>query len=201
MMNRNFRKLSAVAALTTLLLTQAVIADPLHKFGTRGEWRHADSGWIFPRDIGGLQRDGSPYTIDGNNDVGAEYTKDEDGQHLSVLVDLYLPDSAASGATLAGATASLLKGRGIAPDRAPESEQAFEIPQRADVQGRRFTFVSGEDSGTSQPVLYFFSASGWVVTVRTTAPAEALGAVDEFVRAMRWDTLGVYDDNMHGGGS
>src|SRR5688572_24516590 len=119
------RALIAAAMLTSFLLPQSGLADPLHKVGKNGEWRHSESGWIFPARTGGLERVGSPYTLDGNDDVGAEYAAGEASARRTALVDVYLPDSAATGATLAGAKAALVK----ASDAAPEPmETTFPIP-------------------------------------------------------------------------
>jgi hypothetical protein len=190
-------RLIAAAMLASFLLPQPSFADPLHKSGKSGEWRHADSGWVFPSKIAGLERVASPYTIDGNNDVGAEYAADDASGHRTAFVDIYLPDSAATGATLVGAKAALIKAGG-----ALQKETRFEIPGRPDLKGVKLV-VSPKES-TDRLFLYFFTAPGWVVSVRATVPAGAAkpdGPIDEFVRAMPWETLGALDDNMHGGGS
>lgn len=197
------RKLIAAAMLASFLLPQAGLADPLHKAGSRGDWRHADSGWIFPTRIADLERVGRPYTIDGNNDVGAEYAAGQAAELRTALVDVFLPDSAATGATLAGAK-SVLTNIGTGENTPPPdpSEEPFGIPGKPDVKGVKLAVPAAQGHGTR--LLYFFTAPGWVVSVRATLPAgdsDAGESMDTFVRAMRWDTLGVYDDDMHSGGS
>lgn len=194
------RVLIAAAMLTSFFLSPAAIADPLHKSGNHGEWRHAESGWIFPIRTAGFDRVGRPYTLDGNSDVGGEYAEGEGDARKTALVDLYLPDTAAAGATLEGAKAALVK---IESDSEPltPTEAPFSIPEKADVTGVKLTVVPKQGAAR---LLYFFTAPNFVVTVRATVPAadaKADASIDEFVRAMRWDTLGVFDDHMHSGGT
>jgi hypothetical protein len=193
------RTLIAAMTLWSLIFTPLTFADPLHKYGGRGDWRHADSGWIFPKQVGAFARVGEPYTIDGNNDVGAEFVaSDADGTQRRALVSVYFPDSAATGASLSGAKAALLKGH-----RQGSAEQPFEIPRTPDVKGVKLTPPPDSSSGGSRSILYFFSAPSWIVTVVATGPVPDTGndtAIDEFVRTLRWETLGVHDGNMHGGG-
>jgi hypothetical protein len=95
--------------------------------------------------------------------------------------------------------AALIKSAG---DGKELTETPFGIPGKPDVQGIKVAVVP--KGSTGRLFLYFFTAPGWVVSVRATVPGgdEKPGdPMDEFVRAMRWDTLGVFDDNMHGGGS
>jgi hypothetical protein len=193
------RTLIAAAALWLVAFTPGAFADPLHKYGSRGAWRHADSGWIFPKQMGAFTRAGEPYTIDGNNDVGAEFVAGEaGGTQRRALVSVYFPDSAAAGADLSSAKAALLKGH-----QQGSAEQPFEIPRTPEVKGVRLTAAGDAVPGGSRSILYFFSAPSWIVTVVATVPAPDTGNdvfMDEFVRSLPWETLGVYDDNMHGGG-
>ena len=46
--------------LACLVCSQAGLADPLHKFGPDGGYRHESSGWIFPRHVAGLERVDAP---------------------------------------------------------------------------------------------------------------------------------------------
>jgi hypothetical protein len=193
------RTLIAAAMLVSFLLPHLSLADPLHKSGKRGEWRHAESGWVFAAQIAGLERVASPYTIDGNNDVGAEYAAGEASARRTAFVDIFLRDSAATGATLVGAKATLIKAGGVSQRL---TETPFEIPGKPDLKGVKL--VVSPKEGTDRLLLYFFTAPGWVVSVRATAPADTAkpaDSMDGFVRALPWDTLGAFDDNMHGGGS
>ena len=78
----------AVAALAWCWSVQASLADPLHKVGDEGAWRHADSGWLFPKQIGGFARVTAPYTIDGNNDVGANYEHVVNGLRTTAVIEV-----------------------------------------------------------------------------------------------------------------
>jgi hypothetical protein len=167
---RNTR--AGAAMLACLVCSQAGLADPLHKFGPDGGYRHESSGWIFPRRVAGLERADPPYLIDGNDDVGADYATVERGVRRTALVHVYHADSAASGSKLVTATAA--------------TQEAFAVGEASELTG-----VKVSDG----PTLYFFQTPAWVVTIRTTAP------LDEFVRALRWDTLGSDAGNLHGGGS
>jgi hypothetical protein len=165
---RNTR--AGAAMLAWLVCSQAGFADPLHKFGPDGGYRHESSGWIFPRHVAGLERVDAPYQIDGNDDVGAEYATVVDGERRSAQVHVYHADSGASGAKLETAARS--------------TQEAFAVGE-----------VSGVKVADTRSTLYFFQTTAWVVTVRTTAPEADL---DEFVQALRWDTLGSDAGNLHG---
>lgn len=194
MQNRLSMQKSAATILAGLLCVQVSLADPLHKKGGDGAYVHEGSGWIFPRSIGGFERVGMPYTIDGNNDVGAEYASLGNGLRRTATVDVYYADSAASGANLDSARAAL-QGRAGAL-----SEVRFAIDPSARITGIKVTATTG--SGSSQAALYFFQTRRWVVTVRTQAQGtdtEAVTALDELVRTLRWDTLDTDPGNLHGG--
>lgn len=186
-----------VAAAFALLWSMLALADPLHKFGGDGAWRHEGSGWMFPRQVGDFDRHDAPYTIDGNNDVGAEYATLAAGARRSALVDVYYADSAASGATLEGAKTMSATKRGARLI----SEQPFAVNTQHELVGIKATYEPIEGS---KAALYFFKTPHWVVTVRTTAQsddADANTAFDELVRALPWDTLDSDPGDLHAGGS
>ena len=197
---RGAQKLAAVM-LAWLLSIQASLADPLHKFGNDGAYRHEHSGWIYPRRIGGLELVGAPYTIDGNNDVGAEYARVVDGMRSTAVVDVYFADSAAIGAQLATAKAAMQTNAMAGGVAELQSEGRFVVDQPPELVGAKASYTSRVGTDGSQSVLYFFQTAAWVVTIRTTAQAtdtQAGAALDEFVRALRWDTLGTDPGNLHG---
>jgi len=197
---RGAQKLAAVM-LAWLLSTQSSLADPLHKFGNDGAYRHEHSGWIFPKHIGGLELVGAPYTIDGNNDVGAEYATVPGGMRRTAIVDVYFADSAAIGAQLETARAAMQTDSMTGAVAELQSEGRFSIDQPPRLVGVRASCTSRVGTDGSQSVLYFFQTTAWVVTIRTTAQAtdtQATTVLDEFVRALRWDTLGTDPGNLHG---
>ena len=171
--------------LATALWCSVSTADPLHQFGTEGAWRHEFSGWQFAKQVGGFSRVMQPYTIDGNNDAGVRYEKASGGPRLSAVVEIYLADSAAPDAKLAGAKASAERKAGESAH--VKSEAAFQIGERSDVRGTKVTYVADGQQSTS---LYFFEASRWTVKVLGSADAPDDEAFDAFVRALPWNTLG-----------
>jgi hypothetical protein len=173
--------------LACLMCSQPSLADPLHKFGPDGGYRHESSGWIFPRHVAGLERVDAPYLIDGNDDVGADYATVVHGARRTALVHVYHADSGASGSKLATAA----------------TQEAFAVGGVSELAGVKISGRSQIEAEGTQSVLYFFKTPAWVVTVRTTAPTadlQAAVALDEFVHALRWDTLGSDAGNLHGPG-
>jgi hypothetical protein len=185
----------AGAVLAAFLSIQVALADPLHKSGMEGDYVHEGSGWIFPRQIGSAERVGAPYTIDGSNDVGAEYAMMADGpRQRTVLVEVYYADSAASGAKLASASLAMQRESGTEAAAQLRSQESFVAAQ---VTGNKLTYESPADSRST---LYFFRTPQWVVTVRSHARSSDTvesKALDEFVRALRWDTLGTDPGDLH----
>jgi hypothetical protein len=176
-------KLGVLAAGLLLALTSSIgTADPLHPFGNEGAWRHEYSGWQFAKQVGDFSRVLAPYTIDGNNDAGVKY---ENGSGISVVVEVYLSDSAATDAKLAGAKASAAQKAG--ESARIQSEQPFRIKEHKALRGTKITYAA-EDARTS---LYFFEANRWTVKVLGTGSGDGASKVlDAFVRALPWETLG-----------
>jgi len=174
------RKMSVLAVGLLVGLTSTVGgADPLHPFGNEGDWRHEYSGWRFARQVGGFSRVMPPYTIDGNNDVGVRY---ENGAGLSAVVEVYLADSAALDAKLDGAKASAAQKAGESAH--VQSERPFAIGNH---KGVKVTYAA--DGANTR--LYFFDAKHWTVKVLGSGSgAGSAKALDAFVRALPWDSLG-----------
>jgi hypothetical protein len=192
-MNRS--RILTAAALACLLHVPTSLADPLHKSGADGAWRHHGSGWIYPRQLGGLELAGPPYTFDGNDDVGARYTATVDGQQRAAFVDVYYPDSAATGAKLDTAREAAKQMPDGGKLAQPIDERPFDLPSSSspELRALKITYVS---TGTAAPqtALYFVRTAAWVVTIRTTAAAtdnDASKAMDAFVRALPWNSLGT----------
>ena len=166
-------------------------ADPLHKFGTEGAWIHVDSGWQFPMVVGDFSREVQPYNIDGNNDAGVEYRQ---VSGLRAEVEVYAADSAATGASLVGAKADAASKAGDAP---VESEQLFQADGLKGAGGVKVTYAPDGKSPGAQTNLYYFTTDRWRVKVLASiADKDADQALDAFVQALPWSTLGT-DPGLH----
>lgn len=184
-----------VAALISWMLSPASLADPLHKFGDEGAWRHEDSGWLFPTQIGAFTRVTAPYTIDGNNDVGVQYEQVVNEARTAAVVEVYASDSAAADAKLETAKATAARTAGAAARL--ESDQPFRLDPRNELHGVKVTYTSDAGSNRSQTSLYFIATDRWIVKVLAQEAGENAGqALDAFVHDLPWDTLGV-PGNLH----
>lgn len=173
---------------------QPSLADPLHQVGDARAWQHADSGWLFPRQIGGFVRVIAPYTIDGNNDVGARYEQVADGLRATAVVEVYAEDSAAADAEFANARAALELDAKSATGARLQSEGPFTVDAQRELAGVKVTYAFEKDGRASQTSLYFFDAAGWVVKIRTaaeTTDASTSKTLDGFVRHQQWEQLGA----------
>ncbi|HEY0686366.1 MAG TPA: hypothetical protein VGD45_28775 [Steroidobacter sp.] len=181
-------KTPALLGILIALTAHGGLADPLHKFGNEGAWVHVDSGWRFPKEVGDFGRVTQPYNIDGNNDAGAEYRQAQ----VSAEVDVYAADSAAVDATIEGAkdTAARKAGEGAQV----RSEKPFQV---AGLKGGvKITYAPKSDAAGVQTNLYYFTTDRWRVKVLATTEAGGELALDEFVRALPWNTLGT-DSGIH----
>jgi hypothetical protein len=173
------QKTCVLAAFVLAGLTSTIgSADPLHPFGNEGAWRHEYSGWQFARQVGGFSRVLAPYTIDGNNDAGVRY---ENASGFTAVVEIYLADSAAPDAKLAGAKASAARKAGESAQL--QSEQPFAIEGHENLSGTKPVFRGGN----AETQLYFFEADRWTVKVVGTGSGNVF---DAFVQALPWNTLG-----------
>jgi hypothetical protein len=190
-MNQMAKALALVAvAFACWAAVPVSLADPLHKFGDEGAWRHEDSGWLFPTQIGAFTRVTAPYTIDGNNDVGVQYAQVVNQTRATAVVEVYASDSAAPDAKVATAKASAARTAGAAARL--ESDQAFRLDARNELHGVKVTYTSDAGSSRSQTSLYFITSERWIVKVLAQDAGENAGqALDAFVYDLPWDTLGV----------
>lgn len=181
------------ALLAASWLSSPTLADPLHKFGADGAWCHVDSGWMFPKQVGGFERMSQPYNIDGNNDAGVEYRQ---ASGLQAEVEIYAADSAATGATLAGAKAAAA-GKAGQPARV-QAETPFEIDAAKGGDAVKITYAADTTAAGTHTNLYFFTNDRWRVKVLASAQGGTEGdrALDAFVRALPWNTLGT-DPGIH----
>lgn len=189
-------KKSALLALLTAswLFSPVSGADPVHKFGNEGSWIHIDSGWRFPLQVSDFTRVLQPYAIDGNNDAGAEY-RQTSAPNASAVVEVYAADSAAPDAQLDGAKATAA--RKVGATAHVESEKPFQIDAQRSMRGVKVTYATEATKPATLPTLYFFTTDHWHVKVLTNTPtssAETDKAVEAWVRALPWDTLGTDPD-------
>lgn len=177
--------------IASILTSVASMADPLHKYGNEGAWCHVDSGWMFPKDVGNFARVLQPYNIDGNNDAGAEYRQDS-GLQGAIEVDVYAADSAAMDATIDGAksTAARKAGEGAKV----ESEKPFQLDAAKGLKGVKVKYAADAGTAGQQTNLYYFTTDRWHVKVLAQARLaanESDQALDAFVQALPWNTLGT----------
>lgn len=181
------KRTALLALLIASTLTGAVsLADPLHKYGDEGAWCHVDSGWMFPQDVGSFARVLQPYSIDGNNDAGAEYR--QESVPGTIEVDVYAADSAATDATIDGAKATAASKAGEGAKIG--SEQPFKIGAVKGLNGVKIKYATDAE----QTNLYYFTTDRWRVKVLARArPAgkESDKALDAFVQSLPWNTLGT----------
>ena len=171
-----------MAGLLIALTSSLGSADPLHPLGNEGVWRHEFSGWQFPKQVSGLARMQAPYTIDGNNDVGARYEQTIDGARVAAIVEIYMADSAATDAKLEGAKATAASKAGDSVR--VRSEKPFQVDSNQPVRGTKVAY--GKHTS-----LYFFATDRWSVKVLGSTEGSANDKqLDAFVRALPWNTLG-----------
>lgn len=187
------KRTALLALLIASTLTGAAgMADPLHKYGNDDAWCHVDSGWMFPKDVGDFARVLQPYTIDGNSDSGAEYRQESGQLQGAVEVDVYAADSAAADANIDGAkaTAASKAGEGAKV----QSERPFKIGAVQGLNGVKIKYATDANASGEQTNLYYFTTERWRVKVLARAKLagkESDKALDAFVQALPWNTLGT----------
>ncbi len=187
----------ALIALAGWLAGADSLADPLHKVGDQSAWRHENSGWLFPKQVGSFTRAGAPYTIDGGSDVGGRYVRTGTEPHVSAVVDVYAADSAAAGANLQDAKAVAAGSAGAFARL--ESEAPFLLGARDELRAIKVTYVSDTEA-SSKSSLYFIETDRWIVKVVASTQAagrETGEPLDVFVNALPWDTLGTDPGQLH----
>jgi hypothetical protein len=156
----------------SLLLAIAVAApgmaaaDPLHSVKGSLLWRHEFSGWLFPTDVAGLQREGFPYQLDGGDSAGVRYLGPA-GSGIALEIRILLENEAVAP----------LEGTAFAPAAAPE------------IRGTRAT-TSADGKVVSR---YLLRWQAWTVLIVAEAPAgvaTAQATLDVAVEALPWRSLG-----------
>lgn len=151
-----------------VLIGGIATADPLHPLHGSATWRHEFSGWLFPAQVAGLMREGTPYQLDGGDDAGARYTA-----------------PGTTGITL------LLEVLTRAQLDAPAGGSPFVLGTAPAVRGVR---AVGARSDSDITIHYLFTLQDWTVRIVATAPladAKATQALDDAVRALPWQSLGA----------
>jgi hypothetical protein len=147
-------------------------ADPLHSVKGSLLWRHEFSGWLFPTDVAGLQREGFPYQLDGGDSAGVEYAAPGGAGielEIQVLLGTDLP--------------APMEGVPYAPTTA------------TDKQGTRVATV--ENGKLLVRYLVFWQA--WAVRIIAKVPADtenAAAKLDAAVDALSWGSLGA-SERLH----
>jgi hypothetical protein len=143
---------------------------------------------MFPVQVGEFTRSRPPYTIDGNNDVGAKYQQPT----ASAIVEIFAADSAASDATLSGAKVNAARKAGESVHAT--ADEPFRLDAKHDLSGVKISYVPQAQSSGPQTNLYFFATDRWHLKVLVTAPstsADTGKALDMFVQSLPWNTLGT----------
>jgi hypothetical protein len=138
-----------------------------------------------------------PYSIDGNNDAGAEYKQESGPLQGAVEVDVYAADSAATDANIDGARATAARRAGEGAKI--ESEKPFRIDAVKGLNGVKVKYTTDAKAADGQTNLYYFTTDRWRVKVLAHARQpgnESDRALDAFVRALPWHTLGT-DPGIH----
>jgi hypothetical protein len=142
--------------------------------------------------VGKFARVLQPYNIDGNNDAGAEYRQESGKLKGTIEVDVYAADSAATDANIDGAKATAARKAGEGAKL--ESEAPFQIDAIKELKGVKVKYASGTAASGAQTNLYFFTTDRWHVKVlahATLAGNESDEALDAFVEALPWNSLGT----------
>lgn len=160
-------------ALLACLPGESAHADPIHAVADGAYWHHG-SNWTFPEIIGPYKRVGIPQDVAGSDDAVAHYAYVEDGVRYIASVNVYRASSAAAGELEAAARGPL------------SNEGAFVVKPNTLTGIRRIYGGNGGDSALTG--VYVINAGEWRVTIQVSG--SRLEAMDAFVRAQRWETLG-----------
>jgi hypothetical protein len=174
-MSRALCRLFLAIALLACLPSEGVHADPIHPVADGAYWHHG-SNWTFPQTIERYERVGIPQDVAGSDDAVAHYAYVEDGVRYVASVNVYRASSAAA-SELEGAAPGLLSSDGV-----------FVVKPNALTGIRRIYGGHGGESALTG--VYVINAGEWRVTIQVSG--SRLEAMDAFVRAQRWETLGAH---------
>jgi hypothetical protein len=150
-------------------------ADPIHAVADGAYWHHG-SNWTFPEIVGAYQRVGIPQDVAGSDDAVAHYAHVDGGVRYTASVNVYRASSAAAAELEAAAPGTLT------------SEGAFLASEPARLTGIRRIYGRNGKSGLTG--VYVINAGEWRVAIQVSG--SGLEAMDAFVLAQRWDTLGAH---------
>ncbi len=147
-------------------LPSLTAADPLHSVSGTQVWRHEFSGWLFPTEVAGLQREGLPFQLDGGDSAGIRYLGPA-GTGLALEIHILVGNDAPGP----------MEGTPFAPATAPE------------IHGTR---VMTNTEGNAV-IYYLLRWQSWTVSIVGQAPngvASAQTILDAAVEALPWRSLG-----------
>ncbi len=163
--------------------------------------QHRESGWIFPKKVGKLDRKAEPTTIAGTNDVFAQYETGKGDNKIITTIYVYASNSAALDASYDGAKAAIEERLGGPITMAQLwSEGPFTVGSQRRLMGRKSFFKGGFGPTSVADTLYHFDTGQWTVKIRMTGREEARSFEigDEFVRALPWDSLTIAEGQCTG---
>jgi hypothetical protein len=194
------RPLSISLASILLLVAGAGHAADFQKLDDGGV-RHANSGWLFSKNIGDYARVGEPEGVAGGSDGVANYERPGSGSRVSATIYVYSSDTRALDASLDGAKAmivSKLKSEFLAQSW---SEGPFRVGTTPSLVGEKAFYKVGLGPASWQSNLYYFDTGKWVVKIRMTTEKtdkDNFNTLDAFVRALPWESLGLTADTCSG---
>lgn len=187
----------------------AILLTPLHtamaqatlQAGPDNAAQHQQSGWVFPKKVGKLERKSEPTVIAGTNDVVAQYETGKGDNKIVTTVYVYASNSAALDASYDGAKAAIEQ-RLNGPLGMAQlwSEGPFTVGNTRKLMGRKSFFKGGLGPTSVADTLYHFDTGQWTVKIRMTGREElkSFEIGDAFVKALPWDSLSIADGQCTG---
>lgn len=172
-----------LVAAAALLLATSGRADPIHAV-EQGAFQHHDSGWVFPLQVAGFVRVGTPQDVDGSRDAVAYYVRLEEGVRSSASVDVYPKDSAVGAITLI--EAEVAHERESSAAAAKKVRTKLELRKQPALTAAKTSYTAS--NGTTN--VYLVANGEWLVKIRISSAKLPGQVLDDFARQQRWDTLG-----------
>lgn len=163
--------------------------------------QHKESGWLFPKKVGTLDRKDKPSAISGTDDVFAQYETGKGGEKIITTVYLYPAKSVALDSSYSGAQAAIEQRlRGPLSLAQLWSEGPFTVGKQRKLMGRKSFYKGSLGPNSVADSLYYYDTGRWIVKIRMTGPeaAKAYEVGDEFVRSLPWDSLNIVEDECTG---
>jgi hypothetical protein len=156
--------------------------------------RHAESGWIFPNNVGPLKILTEAQALGGSGDVAASYAKGEGENRIVATVYVYPARSPALDASYDGAKSAIIAHvNGPLSMAQLWSEGPFTVGSDRLLTGRKAFYKLGLGPTSVATNLYFYDVGTWIVKVRVTGKEteDTLKIADAFVRALPWNSLRI----------